>query len=258
MKKKILFVIAIGYLFLTIKTSAQQAITYNNIPKTNINLIFTASQQITKNSATIKDLPVILPSPSIIKNNKNKHHINLDFDYQSSNTNNKKNKGSTGVVNKIDNIATLLPSDKSKYNNLDGNDDFTNENTNNLNNAYVNIKPIELIQENEQQQNTEDAVSEGFIHKSYRVHQNRLKYCTFKAYPSINNYILTLNCQFPIDNALFNIEIYNMLGEKVYTHQQQTNNLLYHKISVANWGKGTYLIQLQFQNQTLTQKIIVP
>ena len=71
----------------------------------------------------------------------------------------------------------------------------------------------------------------------------------FSIYPNPTNSILNINA--PV-NKLFSVNIFNTLGEKVYSANQIANC----QLPVANWSNGLYFIQITSDKQTFTKKII--
>lgn len=71
----------------------------------------------------------------------------------------------------------------------------------------------------------------------------------FSIYPNPTNDLLNITSP---DNKVFSANIFNTLGEKMYSAQQIANC----KLPVDNWNNGLYFIQINFNNQTLTKKIV--
>ena len=52
-----------------------------------------------------------------------------------------------------------------------------------------------------------------------------------------------------------NVEIYNLLGKKVYTHK--TSNQQNTEINISNLSKGMYLVKVKVNNFIISKKLVV-
>ena len=64
-----------------------------------------------------------------------------------------------------------------------------------------------------------------------------------------------LNINFPAFDDEYYIEIFNVLGKKIYSNTVLTQK---NKISVSDWNNGVYLIKISFKNekQSITKKFV--
>jgi hypothetical protein len=75
----------------------------------------------------------------------------------------------------------------------------------------------------------------------------------FEVYPSPARDEITV-AMFNVQCSIFNVEIYNMLGEIIYSQHLTTSNL---KLHTSNWSDGIYLMKISSAQKTVTQKIII-
>lgn len=76
-------------------------------------------------------------------------------------------------------------------------------------------------------------------------------------YPNPASDVITINWNATSASDEIQIEIYNMLGEKVYVAQNGPTGLNTSRISVKNWPKGMYQVVLAGSNSQVSKSIVV-
>lgn len=72
----------------------------------------------------------------------------------------------------------------------------------------------------------------------------------FYVYPNPSSDVL--NLKLPNNTTAVNIEIFNIVGKNVYTSKEMISN----QINVSNLKSGLYFITINFENYSVTKKII--
>jgi len=69
--------------------------------------------------------------------------------------------------------------------------------------------------------------------------------------PASNIVIIKMDDEIEIEN----VEIYNLLGKKVYTHK--TSNQQNTEINISNLSKGMYVVKVKVNNFIISKKLII-
>ena len=75
-------------------------------------------------------------------------------------------------------------------------------------------------------------------------------------YPNPSNGKITLEMN-KVSNDQYNVKISNLIGQTVYSINQEINGFFKEDIDITEFGKGTYLITISNSSTSMTEKLIV-
>ena len=75
-------------------------------------------------------------------------------------------------------------------------------------------------------------------------------------YPNPSNGKITLEMN-KVINDKYNVRISNLIGQTVYSINEEINGFFKEDIDITKFGKGTYLITISNSSTSITQKLIV-
>lgn len=119
---------------------------------------------------------------------------------------------------------------------------------------FINITPYKIDTTNEDTDTLRFLLFNNHLEKIVLTDIRNYELSDLIIFPSITT--STINIQFMKSNEVYNIEILNSTGQKVFSKQNTLSTHTTQQINITEFEQGLYFVRLNMKNRTLVKKII--